>query len=173
VHILPKGLYSANRLATATREESNALKVGDLLDVFDSALSPVSRDFAIYLPLTSTSVYAQSKTDWGDRAGALGRAQDWQGLLAHGGLWTQAEPDNAIAWYNLGLAYGKLGRHREAIGAYREALRLKPDLAEAWFNLASAYANLGNRSAALEALKQLRRYDAQKADKLFNLIMKP
>ncbi len=66
-----------------------------------------------------------------------------------------------------------MGRYREEIEAYREALRLKPDYAYAWNNLACAYALSGNRSAALQAVKELRRYDPQKADKLFNLIMKP
>jgi Flp pilus assembly protein TadD len=66
-----------------------------------------------------------------------------------------------------------LSRYREAIEAYREAVRLKPDDADAWNNLAVAYAQSGNRSAALEAVKELRRYDPQKAEKLFNLIVKP
>ena len=35
----------------------------------------------------------------------------------------------------LGVAYGKLGRHQEAIEAYREALRLEPDNADVWYNL--------------------------------------
>jgi tetratricopeptide (TPR) repeat protein len=66
-----------------------------------------------------------------------------------------------------------LGRHREAIEAYREALRLKPDDADTWNNLAVAYFLSGNRSEALQAVKELRRYDPQNADHLFNLIMKP
>jgi len=66
-----------------------------------------------------------------------------------------------------------LGRHQEAIGACREALRLKPDHANPWGILAIVYAKSGNRRAALEAVKELRRYDPQKAEELFNLIMKP
>jgi cytochrome c-type biogenesis protein CcmH/NrfG len=45
------------------------------------------------------------------------------------------KPDDAEAWYNLGVSYGKLGRCQEAVEAYREALRLKPDFAEAWVGL--------------------------------------
>ena len=73
---------------------------------------------------------AKPQAGWEDRAVALEKAQDWPGLLAHCRRWTQAEPGNAFAWFNLGVAYGKLGRHREAIEAYREALRLKPDYAD-------------------------------------------
>jgi len=108
---------------------------------------------------------------WLDRAEALDKAEDWEGLLAWCRSWTQAEPGNALAWPCLGFAYGQLGRHPEAIEAYREALRLKPDFAAAWYNLGLAYALSGNRTAALEAVKELRRYDPQKAEKLFNFIM--
>ncbi len=66
-----------------------------------------------------------------------------------------------------------MGRYREEIETYREALRLKPDDVDTWNNLALAYFLSGNRAAALQAVKELRRYDPQKADKLFNLIMKP
>jgi len=67
----------------------------------------------------------------------------------------------------------EMGRHQEAVEAYREPVRLEPDFALAWGNLALAYFLSGNRSAALEAVKELRRHDPQKADELFNLIMKP
>ena len=76
-------------------------------------------------------------------------------------------------WYNLGNAYEVLGRHREAIEAYREALRLKPDLAGAWNNLGVAYALSGNRNAALDAAQKLRRLDPQKGDRLLNQITGP
>jgi hypothetical protein len=65
-------------------------------------------------------------SNWAERA-KTGKSNDWQGLQAHGRKWTKAEPDSADAWFYLGLAYEKLGRHREAIEANREALRLKPD----------------------------------------------
>jgi hypothetical protein len=116
---------------------------------------------------------AKPQADWLDRAKALEKARDWPGLLAHCRRWTQAEPGNDFAWVVLGMAYGKLGRSREAAEACREALRLKPDNADAWRNLAIAYALSGDRSAALAALKELRRYDPQKAEELFNLIMNP
>ena len=35
-------------------------------------------------------------------------------------------PKNANAWYNLGVAYGKLKSHNDAIEAYRQALRINP-----------------------------------------------
>jgi len=112
-------------------------------------------------------------TTWEEGAEAFKKAQDWQGLLAHCRRWTKAEPGSAFAWFSGGVAYGNLGRHREAIEAYREALRLKPDDASAWFNLAIAYSNIGNRSAAIEALKELKRYDPKEAERLYNVITRP
>jgi tetratricopeptide (TPR) repeat protein len=109
--------------------------------------------------------------DWLGQALALEIAKDWQGLLAWFHRWTQAEPGNAGAWLCLDRTYGDLGRYREAIAVYREAVRLEPDEAAAWYNLGVDYANSGNRSAALEVVKELRRYDTQKADELFNLII--
>ena len=97
------------------------------------------------------------------------KARNWQGLLDYSSQWIQAEPGNPAARFNLGVAYGELGRYGEAIEAYWEALRLEPDDAWAWYNFAQAYAKSGNSSAALEAVKRLRRYDTQKADELFNL----
>ncbi|MDP2046720.1 MAG: trypsin-like peptidase domain-containing protein, partial [Deltaproteobacteria bacterium] len=81
---------------------------------------------------------ASPKEGWEDRAKALEKSRDWPGLLAHCRRWTQAEPRNDFAWFDLGFAYANLGRHREAVEAYREALRLKPDDADAWINLGGA-----------------------------------
>jgi hypothetical protein len=64
---------------------------------------------------------APPKEHWSDQAGALAKGRDWPGLLAHCRRWTQAEPNNDLAWSSLGLAYGQLGRHREASEACREA----------------------------------------------------
>jgi hypothetical protein len=116
---------------------------------------------------------AKPQADWIDRAETLLKAGGGQPLLAHCRQWTQAEPGDFFAWYLLGATYGELGRHREAIEAYRKALLLKPDYPHAWNNLALSYAQLGNRSAAMEALKELRRYDPKKADQLLNVIIKP
>ena len=69
----------------------------------------------------------------------MNKAEDWQGLLAHCRRWTQAEPGNVDGLVISSAAtYEILGRYREAIEAYREALRLKPDYAEAWYNLGFA-----------------------------------
>lgn len=48
----------------------------------------------------------------------------------------QAQPQWAMAQYELGLALGRAGRGDEAVAALRRAVALKPDLPHAWLGLA-------------------------------------
>jgi Flp pilus assembly protein TadD len=86
---------------------------------------------------------ARPQGSWEARAMALEKAQDWQGLLEWCQKWTRAEPRNEAAWFNLGVAYGNLGRYRESIEAWRQTARLKPDNAATWYNLGFAYGKIG------------------------------
>ena len=109
------------------------------------------------------------KEGWDNRALALEKALDWQGMLAHCRRWTQAEPGNVSAWFGLGVAYGELGRNREAIGAYGEALRLKPDFALAWYGLGCTYGNMGRYQEAIGAYREALRLKPNFADAWYNL----
>jgi tetratricopeptide (TPR) repeat protein len=117
----------------------------------------------------ATEPGARPKEYWIDRGSALEKARDWQGLLAHCRRWTQAEPDTGLAWSCLGNAYGNLGRHREAIEAYQEALRLKPDHANAWNNIGVAYGKLGRYREAIAAYREALRLKPGYANAWFNL----
>ena len=61
----------------------------------------------------------------------------------------QEDPLDAIEYFNLGLAYMAMGRHRQEIDAYLEAIRLDSSYAKAHFNLAMAYDILKNSEAAI------------------------
>ena len=61
----------------------------------------------------------------------------------------QEDPLDAIEYFNLGLAYMAMGRHREEIDAYLEAIRIDSSYARAHFNLAMAYDILKNSEAAI------------------------
>ncbi|HPN56534.1 MAG TPA: tetratricopeptide repeat protein, partial [Candidatus Omnitrophota bacterium] len=63
----------------------------------------------------------------------------------------QLNPDFAEAYYNLGNAYGDLGRHAEAIQVYQSAITLNPNFAEAYNNLGLAYAACGQYVEAIKA----------------------
>ena len=61
----------------------------------------------------------------------------------------QEDPLDAIEYFNLGLAYMAMGRHRQEIDSYLEAIRLDSSYAKAHFNLAMAYDILKNVEAAI------------------------
>ena len=61
----------------------------------------------------------------------------------------QEDPLDAIGYFNLGLAYMAMGRHRKEIDAYLEAIRIDSNYARAHFNLAMAYDILKNSEAAI------------------------
>jgi tetratricopeptide (TPR) repeat protein len=60
----------------------------------------------------------------------------------------------AEAFFNLGLAYGKIGQQEKEIDAYNEALKLNPNKPELYFNVGTVYNDKGNRDEAIRALKQ-------------------
>ena len=61
----------------------------------------------------------------------------------------QEDPLDAVEYFNLGLAYMGMGRHRQEIDSYLEAIRLNHSYAKAHFNLAIAYDTLKNSEAAV------------------------
>jgi len=61
----------------------------------------------------------------------------------------QEDPLDAIEYFNLGLAYMAMGRHRKEIDSYLEAVRIDSNYARAHFNLAMAYDILKNNEAAI------------------------
>jgi tetratricopeptide (TPR) repeat protein len=94
------------------------------------------------------------RKNWKDRAIALKEAQDWQGLLEWSRQETKAAPRSESAWFFLGRAYNGLGRYREAIASFREALRIKPNDANVWNKLGLAYATQGRPREAIEAFQE-------------------
>ena len=112
---------------------------------------------------------ARPKEGWNDRAEALANTQDWAGLLAWCRRWTQAEPGDDFAWFMLGQAYGSLGRHRQAIEAYRETLRLKPNDVWAWIELGNAHGSLGRYREAIKAYREALRLKPDSAEAWYNL----
>jgi len=63
-------------------------------------------------------------------------------------------PNAPSTHYNLGVAYGKLGRYQEAIDEYKQTIKIKPDYAEAHYDLGTVYYGLGRYQDAIESYKQ-------------------
>ena len=80
------------------------------------------------------------------------------------------DPDDAIAYCNLGFAYDQLGFHEDAREAYMQAIRINPDYAEAHYSLGVAYLLIKDRDSAINEYKILKVLDIDLANKLFNLI---
>jgi Flp pilus assembly protein TadD len=64
------------------------------------------------------------------------------------------EPDNWIMHNNLGFALEEAGKTDEAIGHYREAIRIAPGFAKAYVNLGACLNKLGRVDEAVELLRQ-------------------
>jgi tetratricopeptide (TPR) repeat protein len=79
--------------------------------------------------------------------------------LSRQGLKRQPDPET---FNDLGITLARLGRHREAADAYREAIALKADFPDAHNNLGNALRNLGKLDGAIaefrEALRLRPRY---------------
>jgi protein O-mannosyl-transferase len=77
--------------------------------------------------------------------------------------------NNALAHYNRGTAYSKLGRYQDAIEDLSQAVRIVPNDAEAHYNLGVTYASLGRYQEAIEAYKQVIRIKPDDAEAHCNL----
>jgi len=68
--------------------------------------------------------------------------------------WTKAHPEDARAWFLLGVAEARRRHYQEAIAAFRAVVRLAPHLAAPHNNLAVLYNELGDPHAAADELER-------------------
>lgn len=64
------------------------------------------------------------------------------------------DPDDGPNWFNLGFVRERMGRSREAIAAFAEAVRLVPTLDRAWYGMGLAHARIGEHAEAAAALQK-------------------
>lgn len=84
-------------------------------------------------------------------------------LLANAKRWAEArdalravlqlDPDNGVAWFNLGFAHQHLGETDAAIQALRAAVKHSPKLDRAWYGLGLALAQRHDHAGAVQALE--------------------
>lgn len=75
-------------------------------------------------------------------------------------------------WFVIGYYFVDLGMYKEAIEAYKQAIRIKPDYARAHYGLGFVYLVVGDRGSALNQYKILKELDTNLANELFNMIYK-
>jgi tetratricopeptide (TPR) repeat protein len=80
-----------------------------------------------------------------------------------------AQPNNADAFTNLGVALKGLGRLDEAVAAYRQAIAINPDCAEAHSNLGNALRDRGELDEAVTAYREAVRVKPDYAEAHSNL----
>jgi len=102
-----------------------------------------------------------SHSEWTMRVSALWHMENFNKLLKLCHAWTKDEPDNKLAWYSLGAAYGQINRYQDAVEAYRNALLVDPQFAFAWSNLGLAYAELKLYDHAIKSLQEALRIDPE------------
>ncbi|PWZ02043.1 TPR-like protein [Testicularia cyperi] len=66
----------------------------------------------------------------------------------------QQDPENASAWYDLGVKQQENEREVQAIAALQKALQLDSTYKEAWLALAVSYTNENDRTAAYDAIER-------------------
>ena len=81
----------------------------------------------------------------------------------------ESEPNNANAWFDLGMSYGELKRYADAIEANRRTLHINPKHVKAWNNLGVAYIHLERYGEATEAFRQTLHINPEFATARFNL----
>jgi len=86
---------------------------------------------------------------------------DAQGALDVLAPLTRAQPNWALAHFDLGLALQQLNRPAEAVEALRRATTLKPDLPQAWRTLGDQFLAMKEHAAADEAYAQHVRYSSR------------
>jgi Tfp pilus assembly protein PilF len=88
---------------------------------------------------------------FGATLGQQGDAQRAAGILEFA---ARLYPNDPAAEYNLGIAYGALGRGADEIHAYRRALEIEPDLIPAYQNLGAALYAAGQIERALDVYRR-------------------
>jgi tetratricopeptide (TPR) repeat protein len=114
-------------------------------------------------PPTEAELRAEAEKELQEAAGLLTTrspedAQRSVGLLK---AISQKYPDNALAFYNLGLAYQTLGENSDARKAYLRATDIHPSLGDAWLNLGAMRRNNGDDQRAMQYYRAGLRNDAE------------
>ena len=109
---------------------------------------------ALTLTLAAFTAQAQDSVPTLDHAGALFGNQDWAGAAQAFQAITEAEPDNADAWFGLGRSYYNGRQVGRALEAFSKALEIGGDSPQVMFEIAKCHATMGQDDEALAALQK-------------------
>ena len=83
----------------------------------------------------------------------------------------EKEPENALALYHLGYAYGQIGEHLREVSYYEKAIALGFREEGMFFNMGMTYCEIGKAEKATSAFKEALRINPGSADNHFGLGM--
>ncbi len=81
------------------------------------------------------------------------------------------KPENAEAFYRLGVIYDRQGQLSKAVECFKNAIETSPDLAKAHLNLGSAYGKLKKYKLALAAFNKAAKFDPDNPKIPYNISM--
>jgi len=101
---------------------------------------------------------------------ALQRHDYQEGIRLHKQL-LEAEPNNALALYHLGYAYGQTGDHEKEVFYYERAAALGFEQNHIFFNLGMAYGELNRIEESVKAFEKALELHPRCADNHFGLAL--
>jgi tetratricopeptide (TPR) repeat protein len=112
---------------------------------------------------TEAELLAAAEKELRDAAGLLTtrRVEDARRSVVLLKAISQNYPDNALAFYNLGLAYQTLGQDSDARKAYLRSTDIHPSLGDAWLNLGAMRRNNGDNQRAMQYYRAGLRNDSE------------
>ncbi|MBD2249297.1 tetratricopeptide repeat protein [Nostoc sp. FACHB-888] len=78
------------------------------------------------------------------------------------------QPNDAVAYYNRGVAYIKQGNYTQAIADYNQALNLQPNFTDTYVSRGVAYAREGNYTQAIADYNQALKLQPNDANAYYN-----
>jgi len=80
-----------------------------------------------------------------------------------------ADPDNAVAYNNMGVISAKAGNFQEALNYYKKAAEMKSDYADPYNNMGALYCSLGNNEVAIDSYSKALAIDSNNKPTNYNL----
>ena len=85
----------------------------------------------------------------GKKAAQAFAKRDWDGARAAYREMLAADPDNALAWANLGAVEQQAGKTDRAAECFEKSVRSNPELVQSWLALGQLYSNKGDKYRAM------------------------
>lgn len=118
---------------------------------------------------TAAAAKKENGLEWLNRSLALEKKGDWRSLLKLSQLHVERDQDSAAGWFEVGAASIHLKQYRQAVHAYRQAIRHQARYGEAWHGLGTAYIHLNEYEHATRALQDAVRLQPENAEAWYEL----